>query len=216
MDLGNTKGLNVRRFGKASIIVYQGEIPREGFYVKEGLVRAYQIGSDGNTRTITFCGPGDVFPIAWLVGESNPAMYYYEAFTDCDLTLITKEWWNKAYSSTKFKDKYSAYVSKNYQSSLVRIAALEQPKAQAKILYTILYLLLRHSHKVVPDVYRIDMKLKHQDIAEMIGLTRETTAIELSKLQKDKILSYQNQKYLVKKSKLLAALNEDSLKQLEI
>jgi len=215
MDLGNIKGLNTRRYGKASIVVYQGEIPREGFYVKEGLVRAYQISSDGNTRTITFCGPGDIFPIAWLVG-GNPAMYYYEAFTDCDLTSLTKEWWNKAQTSTKFKDNYAKYVSANYQSSLVRIAALEQPKAQAKILYTLLYLLLRHSHRIVPGVYRIDMKLKHQDIAEMIGLTRETAAIELNKLQKEKILSYQNQKYLVKKDKLLAALNEDSLKQLEI
>jgi len=215
MDIGSLKDLNTRRFGKASIVVYQGEIPREGVYVKEGIVRAYQIGTDGNTRTITFAGPGDIFPIAWLVGDS-PAMYYYEAFTDCELTSLTREWWDKANSSKTFKDKYALYVSKNYQASLVRIAALEQPKAQAKILYTLLYLLVRHSHQVVPGVYRIDMKLKHQDIAEMIGLTRETAAIELNKLQKSKILSYQNQKYLVKKEKLLAALNEDSLKQLEI
>jgi CRP-like cAMP-binding protein len=43
-----------RRYGKSSIIVYQGEISRDGFLIKKGVVRVYQIGASGDSRTITF------------------------------------------------------------------------------------------------------------------------------------------------------------------
>ncbi|CAN5437844.1 hypothetical protein BH10PAT3_BH10PAT3_6540 [soil metagenome] len=205
-----------RRYGKSSIIVYQGEIPRDGFLVKKGVVRVYQIGASGDSRTITFCTEGDVFPVAWLAGSSSPAMYYYEAFEDVDLVLLSREVWNKTMAKSGALDSFSKYMIQNYQASLVRIAALEQAKARDKIAYTLFYLILLHAHEIVPGVYKLDLKLKHQDIAELVGLTRETTAIEVHALQAAKVLSYQNQRYLIKKEKLLSTLNEDSLRQIEL
>ena len=210
------KGTASRRYGKSSIIVYQGEIPRDGFLVKKGVVRVYQIGANGESRTITFATEGDLFPVAWLAGHNSAAMYYYEAFEDTDLVLLTRETWNTALKSPKTAQAFSDYMVQNYQSSLVRIAALEQAKARDKIAYTIFYLLLRHSREIMPGIHRLELKLKHQDIADLVGLTRETTAIEVHALQKSKVLSYQNQRYLIKKEKLLATLNEDSLRQLEL
>jgi len=205
-----------RHYGKSSIIVYQGEIPRDGYYVKKGVVRVYQIGAGGESRTITFATVGDIFPVAWLDGNSAPAMYYYEAFEDTDLVPISRENWEKTLSKPGARNAFAHYMTKNYQSALVRIAALEQPKARDKIAFTLFYLLLRHSHELMSGVYRLDLKLKHQDIAELVGLTRETTAIEVHALQTAKVLSYQNQRYLIKKEKLLSILNEDSLRQIEL
>ncbi len=207
---------SARRYGKSSIIVYQGEIPRDGYLVKKGVVRVYQIGVGGDSRTVTFYTKGDIFPVAWLGGTSAPAMYYYEAFDDVDLVPISRETWNKAMEKPESLKAFSIYMVKNYQSSLVRIAALEQAKAHDKIAYTLFYLLLRHGREIMPGITRLELKLKHQDIAELVGLTRETTAIEVHSLQKEKVLSYQNQRYLIKKEKLLDILNEDSLRQLEL
>lgn len=215
------KGINIsdtlsRRYGKSSIIVYQGEFPREGYLVKKGIVRVYQISSAGDSRTITFCTEGDLFPLAWLNESATPAMYYYEAFDDVELVSLTKEQWQHSLIQEGAQEALSAYLLQNYQSSLVRIAALEQAKAREKIAYTMFYLLLRYSREIMPGVFRLELKLKHQDIAELVGLTRETTAIEVHALQEAKILSYQNQRYLIKKEKLLGILNEDSLRQLEL
>ena len=207
---------SARRYGKSSIVVYQGEIPREGFLVKQGVVRVYQIGQNGDSRTITFCTEGDIFPVAWLSASSAPAMYYYEAFEDAELVPINRDEWKRALNQPGAQAAFTAYVLHNYHASLVRIAALEQAKAHDKIAYTMFYLLLRHAREIMPGVFRIDLKLKHQDIAELVGLTRETTAIEVHGLQKAKVLSYQNQRYLVKREKLLSILNEDSLRQLEL
>jgi CRP/FNR family cyclic AMP-dependent transcriptional regulator len=205
-----------RHYGKSSIIVYQGEIPRDGYLIKKGVVRVYQIGENGDNHTITFCSPGDIFPVAWLAGSSSPAMYYFEAFEDIELINITRDMWEGALKKPGAHAAYANYMTNNYQASLVRIAALEQPKARDKIAYTIFYLLLRYSREILPGIFKLELKLKHQDIAELVGLTRETTAIEVHNLQAAKVLSYQNQRYLIKKEKLLAMLHEDSLRQLEI
>lgn len=205
-----------RRYGKSSIIVYQGEVPRDGFLVKSGVVRVYQIGTNGESRTITFCTEGDVFPTAWLSGTSSPAMYYYEAFEDVELVILSRQNWQDAIASPEAHAAFAQYMVNNYQASLVRIAALEQAKARDKIAYTLFYLILRHAREIMPGVYKLDLKLKHQDIAEMVGLTRETTAIEVHALQAAKVLSYQNQRYLIKREKLLDILNEDSLRQIEL
>jgi len=205
-----------RRYGKSSIIVYQGEIPRDGFLVKKGVVRVYQIGAAGDSRTITFYTKGDVFPVAWLGGNSAPAMYYYEAFDDVDLVPVSREAWDKVMLEPKNQQAFSQYMVHNYQASLIRIAALEQAKAHDKISYSLFYLLLRHGREIMPGIFRLELKLKHQDIAELVGLTRETTAIEVHALQTGKVLSYQNQRYLIKREKLLDILNEDSLRQLEL
>ena len=161
-----------RRYGKSSIIVYQGEIPRDGFLVKKGVVRVYQIGANGDSRTVTFYTKGDVFPVAWLGGNTAPAMYYYEAFDDVDLVPISRETWDKVMADPKSLHAFSMYMVKNYQSSLVRIAALEQAKAHDKIAYSLFYLLLRHGREIMPGIVRLELKLKHQDIAELVGLTR--------------------------------------------
>ena len=215
------QGVNIdqtvsRRYGKSSIIVYQGEIPREGFLVKKGVVRVYQIGASGDSRTITFCTEGDMFPISWLAEHTTPAMYYYEAFDDVELVSINHEVWEKAIEAEGARQAFANYLVHSYQTSLVRIAALEQAKAHDKIAYTLFYLVLRHSREIMPGVLRLDLKLKHQDIAELVGLTRETTAIEVHALQQSKVLSYQNQRYLIKREKLLSIINEDSLRQLEL
>jgi CRP-like cAMP-binding protein len=210
----NTKA--ARRYGKSSIIVYQGEIPRDGFYVKKGVVRVYQIGSGGESHTVTFCTPEDIFPIAWLAGESTPAMYYYEAFEDTELVLIDRESWLQILTEPQVQVELNRYIVHNYQASLIRIAALEQSKARDKIAYSLFYLMTRHAREIMPGIFRLELKLKHQDIAELVGLTRETTAIEVHALQTAKVLSYQNQRYLIKREKLLDILNEDSLRQLEI
>ncbi len=208
------KGLSPRKYGKTSIIVYQGEILRDAFLVKEGVVKVYQIGKSGEIHIIKFCTVGDIFPVAWIIGDASPAIYYYEAFTDVILETISHEQWDEALKKPSTKEAYTKYILNKYQSSLIRIAALEQPKARDKILYTLFYLCMQHSREIMPGVWRLDLRLKHQDIAELVGLTRETTAIELHNLQKEKVLSYQNQRYLIKREKLLEQLNEESLRSL--
>jgi CRP/FNR family transcriptional regulator len=206
----------IRTYSKSNIIVYQSDAPSDGFLIKKGVVRVYQISPNGESITITFCTVGDVFPIAWLAGETSPSMYYYEAFEDLELMCLNRDVWNSALNQPGAHQAFSHYILRNYQSSLLRVTALEQAKARDKIAYTVFYLMYRHAHEILPGIYKVDLKLKHQDIAALIGLTRETTAIEMHALQEAKVLSYQNQRYLIKREELLNIINEDSLRHIDL
>ncbi|MBC7868611.1 winged helix-turn-helix domain-containing protein [Candidatus Saccharibacteria bacterium] len=51
-----------------------------------------------------------------------------------------------------------------------------------KLIYTLCYFARRFSSDDIVDIYKLGLKLTHQDISEMIGSTRETTSIEFRKL----------------------------------
>lgn len=103
----------------------------------------------------------------------------------------------------------------DYTASLIRVTALEQAKASDKLLYTFYYLSRLYGQpKGVSS--EITLKLTHQSIASLVGLTRETVAVELNKLRRKKIINYSNQRYSVHSAKLLEAMGEDSFKGINL
>ncbi|MFI5275602.1 MAG: helix-turn-helix domain-containing protein, partial [Candidatus Saccharimonadales bacterium] len=53
--------------------------------------------------------------------------------------------------------------------------------------------------------------LTHQALADMLGTTRETIALELSRLRREKVIDYRQQLYTIDKRKLLALRNDEDL-----
>lgn len=201
---------HIQRFKKGEIILVQEEIPRCGYIVKSGVVKTYNLTSQGEEKPISFDIENEIIPMAWVFGRARFAQYFYEAFTDCELYCFPREKYmeflkaNPEYLFSSFEYFVSRYL--NYQ---MRVNALEQSKASAKVLSTIHYLALRFGADIRPDVVEIQLPLTQQDLANFMGLTRETTSMELKKLQKQGVISYKNQKYIVKTDKLDNFLDED-------
>jgi CRP-like cAMP-binding protein len=103
-----------------------------------------------------------------------------------------------------------------YMGAMLHISALKQTKASEKLLKILQWLSLRFGAEVRPGVFKIDIRLTHQDLAQMIGMTRETAAVELGKLRKEKIINYQNQRYLLNVEKMRSVLGEDELRELTL
>lgn len=200
----------VKRFLKGEIILVQGEVPKSTYIVKKGVVKSYNLTAQGEEKPIDFNLAGNLFPESWTFGKARFAQFYHEAFTDCQVYCVPATDYIDFLKSdpdllyTSFEAFISRYI--NYQ---MRINALEQSKAAAKVLYTIQFLCLRFGHDVQNDTVLIDLPLTQQDLANFMGLTRETTGIELKKLQRKGVLSYRKQKYVVKTDKLEEYLDED-------
>lgn len=202
----------LRKFHKGRIVLYQGEIPQYTFFIKKGVIKAYSITQLGEEKIATFLTDDEVFS-SFLPGKKNlAALYYYEALTDCEIYLIPREkLMNYLESNPTAMMEMLKYSMVNYTSSLMRVTALQQPKAQDKIAYVLYHLMQRYGIEDKNGLYEIGIHLTHQTIASYIGLTRETIALELSKLKRKNIISYKNQRYIVDKDKLLNLINEDSL-----
>jgi len=96
-----------------------------------------------------------------------------------------------------------------YMGLQMRINALEQSKAPSKVVNTLHFLCLRFGDEVKKDTVRIQLPLTQQDLANLIGLTRETTGIELKKLHKAGVLTYKKQNYLIRTDRLNDYLDEE-------
>lgn len=212
-------GAAKRSFGAGSIIVYQGEVPRTAYVIVSGIVRVFSISSQGEDHIVTLHIKGEFLPSPWIFGKATGSLFFYEALTPTEVALVPKEEFIAYTLSTPERTQALLdYFTVNYTASLVRINALEQSKAREKILHTFYFLCQRYGRKNSTDTNKIDIDLliTHQLLANLVGLTRETTAVEVSKLKKQKIISYTNQSYTVYLDRLLTLIGEDSFRDISI
>jgi CRP-like cAMP-binding protein len=209
----------IRQYGiprtvkKGTILLYQSEVPHRALVIKRGLVRAYAITSSGEERTIALHDTDDILPLSWLFGETSTSLFYYDALVDSEVIAIPKPALVQAVSQRpEAMAAIMALTMNEYTSLLLRITALEQSSAAEKIALTLYYLLFRHGKEIAPGVYTIDIKLTQSMIASLVGLTRESTAVNLKLLKQKHIVSYDSFSYTVHKANLERFVGEDSFK----
>lgn len=204
-----------RAIKKRTVLLYQGEVPRSAYFLKKGVIKAYSINSAGNEQIVSFYVAGDLLPMSWIFGPVSSTLYYYEALTDCELVAFDRKVLHDlVYGKPRLLLKVFNYSMNNYTSAQMRITALEQSRANEKIMFTLYYLVFRYGVETKPDVYAVRLGLTHAIIAEMVGLTRETTAVELNKLKKTGAISYNTKEYLINRKTLERLMGEDSFSSL--
>lgn len=191
-------------------LLYQGEVPRHAYLVKSGIIKVYDIGNAGDEKIVALSAPGEFIPPAWVFNKSPVSLYYYDAFTDCTLYILDRQVVQETIQADDAlaRKMFDQYIGL-YTGAVQQVNALEQSKGADKILYILQYLVLRFGRRVSNDTKIIMLRLTHQDIASMVGLTRETTSVELNRLKKKGVISYKDQYYSVSTSKLLAMLGSD-------
>lgn len=206
-----------RRYAKKRTILFQGEIPRSVMVLESGLVKVYGITANGDQRTVTILAPGDIFPVEYVFDKSRVSLYYYEALTDCAVVGISKtDFLAELDSNAELKDHlFQAYMA-HYTSATMHIYALEHSHAQDKLVYILQYLVARFGEKQPDGLMKIGLRLSHQDIAEMVGLTRETTAVELHRLKDKKLINYQHFSYYVNMKLLVQVTGSDEFENVAV
>ena len=200
-----------RTYPPSSTVLHQGEVPRHVCIVKVGTVKVFNISASGEEQIITFITPGEVFPTPWLFGKTTGAIYFYTTLEQSEIILVPKQvFLEKMQNDLSCSQAVLRYYSEAYAGSMIRTNALEQSSADKKIQYTLYYLCLRYGQKEGVNT-TVNLNITQQDIGALIGLTRETVALQLGKLKRDGIISYTRRKYSVNLAKLLTLIGEDSL-----
>jgi CRP/FNR family transcriptional regulator len=188
-----------------------------GFYVQEGIVKLYNITNQGEEKIVGYESKGGLLPIEWLFGRAQVALYYYDTFTDCEVVRFPRD--ELIDKLNPNPDAARALLDRSigmYIGSTMHLHALEQSKARQKLLSIFQYLVLRFGVKVDGPNHRIELKLTHQEIANLIGTTRETTSTEISKLTKEGVLEIVDSLYVIDTDKAVRLLGEDDFNQLKL
>lgn len=202
---------------KGTTLLYQSEIPRQAFIVRKGFIRAYTITSSGDERTVALHSKGDIFPLSWIYGETKTTLFYYEAGVDTEVACVSKEALIETVESSPELTHLLLRFAMNEQTALLmRITALEQSNAAEKIALTLYYLMIRHGIERKPGEFTINIKMTQSMLASLVGLTRESTAVNIAKLKKRGVLTYKNFIYVVNKPNLEKFIGEDSFKDVTL
>lgn len=207
-----------KRYSKGEIVIFQGEAPRSAYVVKKGVIKAYNLSVQGDEKPVDFFTYLDIFPAPWVFSKAPNAYFYYEAFTDVELSLMPREdyiTYLKEHPEYGFEALGRQVV--NYIGNTMRLNALQHSRASDKLLYTLHYLTLSHGRTIEPKVVEITLNLTHQDFANLTGLTRETAATELNKLKTAGVIAYSKHTlYQVKIDKLQAVINDQFITDVQM
>ncbi|HET9850297.1 MAG TPA: Crp/Fnr family transcriptional regulator [Candidatus Saccharimonadales bacterium] len=204
-----------RLIKKGRPLFYQGEIPRSVMYVRSGVVKLYNISSGGEEKVVGYEGQEALLPSEWLFSRSPVSLYYCDTFTDCEICSIPRDELIDFINS--HKDLSLALLDQfisMYIGSTMHLHALEQLRSGDKLLHILQYLVLRFGKEVTKNHYQIPLRLTHQEIANLVGLTRETVSTEIGKLKKTGILSIKDIYYVVNIDKAQRILGESDFNEL--
>jgi CRP/FNR family transcriptional regulator, cyclic AMP receptor protein len=210
------KGENQRQFKRLRTILYQGEVPKSVYIIKKGVIRAYNIAENGEERNVELLSDGDVLPISWVFNISNAALYYYDAFSDVQLFVLSKERFNELIKTNNLEYELLKLTSRRYTATTMHINALLQAHAQNKIAQGLQYLALSHGTRLGSGKHRVNIRLTQQDLANLVGVTRETAAVELNKLRDKGVIQYRSFTYTIDYDALIRATGSDEFDGLRL
>ncbi len=109
-----SQNLVAKKIKKETILLREGDICSQVFFVAKGLLRAYTIDSFGKEHIIQF-GPED----AWVSDRNSfyfnePAMFYVDAIEDSEVVFINKEFYEKSEKIIPGFNSFSVMILHNF------------------------------------------------------------------------------------------------------
>ncbi len=200
----------VKQIKKGQVILHQGDVPKHAYVIKNGIMKVNNLTSDGEEKSLSFKFRGDIFPISWIFGKTEGALYYYEAHTDCELYILDKK--DVTHNVEKEHDFAMYMLDKqivSYVNSELQVEALEQSRAKLKLLYTFRHMALTHGQELKEDQVKITIPLTQQELANFTGLTRETVVIALNKIIDDGIVFSDHKFYVINTDKVNDVIDDE-------
>lgn len=199
MDVINyVKNCPIKHFNKGEIVISEGDISDTLLAIRSGFIKVTSLDNEGNERMLWIASRYDIVPTERLFSRHSPLQFFYTTLSDCDVYQINKaDFLAKAKSDVTLMTEIATSMSGHYDDLLSRVNSVGQASIHDKLVATLKYVAERFSADQSVDLYQLGLHLTHKDIAEMIGSTRETTTLELRKLQDVGSIDYDRTKFIV-------------------
>jgi CRP-like cAMP-binding protein len=196
-------------YKKGETILLKGDEPKHLCIIESGLVKTYTITAKGDERLVSINRRGEDFPIGYAYDLIEKSQYFYEAFSRCTVRLVPREQYlEHLHTHPESMYKSQVRVTALLLSTLSRVHALEQSTASDKIAYTLLYMASQLGVMLRPSSGRLKISVTQQEIADSLGLTRETASIELKKLEMKKLIAHSRKNYVLYMERLQRYLED--------
>lgn len=193
---------NTAKYSKGETILRAGDLPQGVYFVKKGFVKLSSVSKEGKELTLVLYKEGDFFPVVWtFFGGDRGSVYSFEAITDTEILRSPRETFIEYVTShgDLFMDATKDIITR-FRSSLQRMEFLTFGNAAAKLSSILLICAKDFGVYKEGKGLEIQIPLTHKDIANLVGVTRETVSLELKKFDRKGYIAY-NKKLIIIKDK---------------
>lgn len=195
----------IKSFSKGETILQEGDRSNTLFEIQTGFIKVTSLSMSGVERLLWIAGPPNVVPVEQMFSTEALLMFFYTALSDCSLRKIEKaKFLEKIQRTPSLMTETAVRLSAHFDDLLQRVDSTGQVNVRSKLIHTLCHLARHFGSEAIVDLYKLDLRLTHQDIAELIGSTRETTSIELHKLLVCGCIDYGRDHFLINIAKLEA------------
>jgi CRP-like cAMP-binding protein len=202
-----------KRYPKNQLIHYAGDPLTNIYMVEDGFIKAYTILDSGDTRTILLLGPGDIFPLSFassLDWANYEIKYFYQTLVDTQVISLPVDVLRQHIGTeTEAMTTYMNYMAASNEAIMTQLEVMKNKKAIDKVAMLLPYLISKAGKKIKPDVYQMQLKLSHQEIADLSGVTRETTTTLIKELEKEGVIDQRKGKWQINTKNLRAISKQD-------
>jgi CRP/FNR family cyclic AMP-dependent transcriptional regulator len=204
MDKDTTKELDnyfaqykLLTFTKGSTIIFSEDEPGGVYYLRKGYIKMNTITADGNELTLNIYKPGSFFPMFWALGDI-PNQYTFQAMTNVSLNKSLKIEFNEfLQSKPTILFDLTKRIMRGNDALINNLTHFLVGNAEQRVAATLLMVAKRFGEDPNKDGVAISLSLTHQDIANLAGITRETTTVVMGRLVKQKIIKQIKRKIIV-------------------
>jgi CRP/FNR family transcriptional regulator len=196
---------HVQSFKKSDLLFHAGAPSRHVYFLRSGRIKIYQPSPCGKEVILWFCFPGDMFGFAEVVQGEGRLVTAVACETSQVLSITQAQF-------AGFLQTHPASSILVMQALSCRLRALGEfvvnlvnDDVQTRIMKLILRLGARHGVRNEQDVH-LDIALTHQEIADMVGATRQTVTSILSDLQRRGLLRLENRRIHIESPELLGEI----------
>ncbi|MER3444853.1 MAG: Crp/Fnr family transcriptional regulator [Armatimonadota bacterium] len=170
------------------------------YYVKEGWVRLFQLGGKEEEITLTVVGQGEIFGEAALFTGHKYGVFA-EPLVDCELLTAAREDLTRV--ASRFPDTQRALLVmliRRLRRAEDRLRDLRFKEVLPRLAKTLLEVMQKGEEG-------LEIVLTHQDLAHIIGSTRETVSKVLADLALEDVLELGYRRILVLKPQALQEIS---------
>lgn len=199
------EGAELCEYKRRSVVYLPGDPGESLFLVHGGRIKISKVTRDGKALTLSYCGPSDLFGEFALV-DGSPRQEMAEAVENSVVTKIHFETFNAILSQHA---RVGAAMVKELASRRHTLENKLEMLVFRDVTSKLAELLLQLGNDYGIEDARgilIALKITHQELANLIGSTRETVSLTLSQFKKKNLICNDGRKIIIANSEQLGAL----------
>lgn len=199
-----------RRYPRGAIIFAEGDPSGTVYILRDGLVKLVSLSEKGTEKILHILKPDEIFGELLFAEETRP--FTAIALKDAVATVISKERFSELLSSVPTVGlNFTRLLSKRLMKVERELAEFGHTWSYHRLAKVLLHLSEEHG-KDDPVGTLITLRLTHEDLANLIGTTRETVTTQLSRFERMGLVTRQGRHLIVNKPRLTEFLHSEEMR----